>query len=252
MTREIIVFDIWSDFAHFRRGYTTTSSLTYPFPPKTAIIGLVAGFLGIPNERNEKENYYRIFTPENLKVGIRILNHVKTTIIKENLIDTKLGFLLKGRTQIPIQFLKDPKYRIYLWLSENLKNESEKLIEFLRGHKSFYTPYMGTTECIANFNFIGNFSFRELKKKNDYYEIDSIIPKSVGEIKVEEGKTYGIVRMPAFIDENRQLKLLKEFVYLEDGSPLNEKERNSIRLLSLECKDDYISICISEENVILF
>ena len=252
MSREIIVFDMWSDFAHFRRGYTTTSSLTYPFPPKTAIIGLVACFLGIPNERNEKENYYKIFTPENLKIGIRILNPVKTIMIKENLIDPKLGFLLKGRTQIPIQFLKDPKYRIYLWLSKNLKNESEKLIEFLKEHKSFYTPYLGITECIANFNFVGSFSFKEPKRKNDCYEIDSVIPKSIGEIKVEEGKTYGTVKMPIFIDENRQPKLFEEFVYLEDGNPFNGKERNPIRLFSLKCKTDYLSVCINEENVILF
>jgi CRISPR-associated protein Cas5h len=44
---KVLVFDIWSDYAHFRRGYTTTSPLTYPFPTRTALTGIVAAILGL-------------------------------------------------------------------------------------------------------------------------------------------------------------------------------------------------------------
>ena len=49
----LIVFDIWGDYAYFRRGYTTTSTLTYPFPSRTTIAGFIAGILGYP-----RNSYY--------------------------------------------------------------------------------------------------------------------------------------------------------------------------------------------------
>ncbi len=248
MGKEIIVFDIWSAFAHFRRGYTTTSSLTYPFPPKSAISGMIAGFLGIPNEQNKDSNYYKLFTPENFKVGIRILNPVNTIMIKENLIDTKVSFLPKQRTQIPIQFLKNPKFRIYVWFNEKLKNEKEKFIKFLQQHKSFYTPYLGVTECIANFSFVGIFKPEKIKENEEKEcEIDSVIPRNAGEVKVEESKTYGTVKMPVFIDENRKGKIYAEFIYLKEGNPLNNRNVTSLRK-----NGNYFAFNVSGENVIFF
>ena len=246
---EAIVFDIWSDFAHFRRGYTTTSSLTYPFPPKSSIIGLIAGILGIPNEKSEEnENYYKIFTPENLKVGIRLLNSIKTIIIKENLIDTKISFLLKGRTQIPIEFLKDPKYRIYVWFRDKY---AENFVRLLQEHKSMYTPYLGITECLANFEFVGEYKIEELKpNENDEYKIDSIIPKNAGKVKVGEGMTFGTIRMPVFIDESREPRIFEDFIFIEEGNPI--KERRQIILTSIENDKGYIFGSISGENVVLF
>jgi len=42
-----VVFDVWSDYAHFRKPYTTTSSLTFTLPPPTAIAGLVGAIMGV-------------------------------------------------------------------------------------------------------------------------------------------------------------------------------------------------------------
>ena len=42
MKDRVLVFDIWGDFAHFRRFETTTSPLTYPFPTGSAIAGYLA------------------------------------------------------------------------------------------------------------------------------------------------------------------------------------------------------------------
>jgi len=257
---EAIIFDIWSDFAHFRRGYTTTSSLTYPFPPKTAIIGLIAGILGIPNKKREEKNYYKIFAPENLKIGIRLLNPVKTIMIKENLINTKesenplyfkLGLISpeKGRTQIPIEFLKEPKYRIYAWF----KNEKYEGIfeKFLKAHKSVYTPYLGITECVANFEFIGKYEIKKLElNENNEYEIDSVVPKNAGKVKVVENLTFGSIRMPTFINENREPLLFEDFIYIEEGNPMEIQKR--IILTSIENQQKYIFGSVCEENVIFF
>ena len=42
----LVIFDLTGAFAMFRKFYTNSSSLSYPFPPRTTIAGLIAGLLG--------------------------------------------------------------------------------------------------------------------------------------------------------------------------------------------------------------
>ena len=39
----LVAFTLAGPMAHFRKFYTTTSALTYLFPPRTTLMGLVAG-----------------------------------------------------------------------------------------------------------------------------------------------------------------------------------------------------------------
>jgi CRISPR-associated protein Cas5h len=68
----VLVFDVWGEYAHFRKYYTTTSPLTFSIPPRTAICGLIAGIIGI-----DKDAYLRDFTKEKADIAVRILAPVK-------------------------------------------------------------------------------------------------------------------------------------------------------------------------------
>ena len=220
----VLVFDVWGDYAHFRRGYTTTSPLTYPFPGRTTLAGLISAILGLP-----RDSYYKLFGKDNSAFALQILNPIRKIKITQNLIDTKTGFYLwdnKGqRTQIPFEFIKKPKYRLYVWLEEE---KFEDLINLIRGHNSVYTPYLGISECIANFEIFGEGVFEVEKKRVDGgegVEIYSIIKK--GEAKVrggERGKKYGIVKVPGFMNQDRSVSKYMEFYYEEDGKPLTITE----------------------------
>lgn len=256
---KILIFDIFGDYAHFRRGYTTTSALTYPFPPKSTLIGIIAGIIGLPNERESNKNYYALL--RDTLVSLRILNPIKKVMIKENFIDTKHGFTpweiqrkkQQPRTQIPLEFLKEPSYRIYVRINNSYL---EKLREFIKYHKSFYTTYLGITECLANFKFVGYFEEKEITqiKPNDegLYEIDSIIPSpAVNEnLKIEENIPYGITKVPLFINERRETESYCEFIFNEDGNPLNK--RAPLKTINiLENYKDY-AVSVGGENVIFF
>ena len=52
---KILIFDIKGPMAHFRKFYTNSSSLSYLFPPRTVVAGIIAGILGLPSERFEKK-----------------------------------------------------------------------------------------------------------------------------------------------------------------------------------------------------
>jgi CRISPR-associated protein Cas5h len=237
MIDKILTFDIWGDYAYFRRGYTTTSTISYPFPSRTTVSGLISGILGLP-----RDSYYTIFNQENSKIGLNILNPIKKVRFNLNYINTKEGFILRDikgsgkRSQVQAEFLKNPKYRIYVGLEDNeLMNE---LYELLSNHKSIYTPYLGISECIANFKLVNN-GFTDLNLENgENVNIDSVIPRENNNLVIESDKKYGLIKTPCFMDSNRVVTSFKEFYFEEKAS--NIKLENC----------DYYNI--GEDNVILF
>ncbi|MGE5634535.1 MAG: CRISPR-associated protein Cas5 [Deltaproteobacteria bacterium] len=88
---KILAFDVWGEYACFRRPYSTTSPLTFPFPTRTAVSGFVGAILGL-----DRDSYYDDFSNENCKIGINLLSPIRKTYIGQNLIDTKKRTLFMG------------------------------------------------------------------------------------------------------------------------------------------------------------
>ena len=236
MNKKLLTFDIWGDYAYFRRGYTSTSTITFPFPSRTTISGLIAGILGL-----EKDSYHDIFNEENSKLGLRILNPIKKFNINLNYINTKEGFLLSDiksnpRVQVQAEFLKDVKYRIYVSLENN--DLMEELYSNLSEHKSIFTPYLGISECIADFSLAYEDIFKLQKLNDDNVDINSIILKNNADLIIESGKKYGIIKSPGFMNSERIVSKFLEFYYEENGNTI--KLKNS----------DYYQI--EGEKVVLF
>ncbi|MCC6011803.1 type I-B CRISPR-associated protein Cas5b [Candidatus Caldipriscus sp.] len=200
----VLVFDVCGKLGHFRKFYTTSSSLTYPFPTPTALRGLIGAIVGYgKNEYLEKTR--------DISLAVQILSPVKTIMMSVNYINTKEGsggrkfvFLEKEkkskgdkseksksekdvRTQAIIQFLKDPKYRIFV--VDNGKSETfEKLKKHLENREFVYTPVLGTSEHLAEINYFGTFTAEILENYEgechtvcpiDNIEID-IVPIKIG------------------------------------------------------------------------
>src|SRR6056297_2393425 len=126
--KEILIFDISSEYGHFRKYNTTTSPLTYSVPTRTSIAGILGAVLGM--EREISEGVYpegavpvqEFFSKDNSDIAIQIINPIKKQTVAMNLVNTKTSFydLTKaGRTQIEFELLKDAKFRIYLSLINN-------------------------------------------------------------------------------------------------------------------------------------
>ena len=101
----VLVFDVWGEYAHFRKYYTTTSPLTFSIPPRTALCGLIAGIIGL-----DKNEYLKHFTKDKADITVRIISPTKKVRIAENLIDTesiRTFNKIKTRTQIRFEFLND-------------------------------------------------------------------------------------------------------------------------------------------------
>lgn len=233
---KLLAFDIWGDYAYFRRGYTSTSTITFPFPSRTTISGLIAGILGL-----EKDSYHDIFNEDNSKLGLRILNPIKKININLNYINTKEGFLLSDiksnpRVQVQAEFLKDVKYRIYVSLNDNIL--MEKLYSNLNEHKSIFTPCLGISECIADFSLVYDELFDLNIINEDNVDINSVVLKSTGDLLIEPRKKYGVVKSPGFMNSDRIVSKFLEYYYEENGNPIKLKN----------C--DFYSI--GDEKIVLF
>jgi len=216
---KILVFDVYGDYAHFRKYYTTTSPLTFSFPPPPTIAGILGAIYGVPKNENLK-----IFGYDNCEVALQILNSVKKVRMGINLINTKDNkyfLLLKAknhepRTQIRTEFVKSPKYRIYV------RHKDEKVLnglaEFIKMHKSFYTVSLGLSELLANFNFVGLYNYTEIKNFEGY--INTVIPfsKLVGNgIIIEPDKKYFKEKIPVKMNTDRVVEAYDDVVYEVDG-----------------------------------
>ncbi len=228
MMDKVLVFDIWSDFAHFRRFETTTSPLTYPFPTGTAIAGLLAAICGLP-----RDSYYSIFSRDNVEFSVRILNPIKKIVIPISIVKTDESrlysygnlkiqyFNLDVKAPTPYEFVKEPKYRIYIRFKNSaLKKLYEKLKRIIENHYAVYTPYLGITEMIANFEFIGNFQAVPIQIKDEIKDLHSIGRIDKIKLILEEGKRYGRETIPLYMDSDRKVLEYCNVVYEFNGKPI--------------------------------
>lgn len=221
MVRDVVVFDIWGELGHFRRFFTTSSPLTFSFPPPTTVRGIVGAILGL-----SKDSY--IGVTNNLDVGVSLLNPVKKQRFGLNFINTKgsSGFeptLFKDRkekknkpprTQVQAEFLKDPKFRVFI---SGEKKLLEELLSLLKDHRTNYTVSLGISECIADFSLIGK--FRAVKVNLGSY-VNSVIPvENVLDVDFKQGKVMK-ERIPSAMNENRETVEFKDVVFNPDGKPL--------------------------------
>lgn len=216
---KVLVFDIWGEYAHFRKYYTTTSPLSYSIPPRTAVTGFIGAILGLG-----KEEYLKHFTKKQAFITVGLLNPVKKVRISENLIDTKSAIrmhLIKNRTQIRFEFIKDPKYRLYFYhTDEGLYTRTKNL---LADHKSIYTPYLGISEHIANFEFIGEMNIQK-KILEDFVKVDSVIPEDqTNKIEFETDLEYFSETMPIEMDFDRTVVEYKNIMFERNGQRIKAK-----------------------------
>lgn len=243
---KVLVFDIWGDYAHFRRFYTTTSPLTFPIPPRTALCGLIGAITGLEKENNA---YLQLFTCDKAFIGLRLLYPVKKVMIAENLIHTKnakgIGMnLIAERCQIGFEFLKDPKYRIYFYHTD--KNLYEKMKNNLGCHKSVYTPCFGLSENIANFKFIGEFEIEANTTEEKYIQIHSILPSE--NIADEEGVNFDLtgeyisIRVPVEMTPERIVTKYSDILFERNGKPIEAKLKEQYWTLNYGEKENIVFI----------
>lgn len=225
----LLIFDIRGAMAHFRKFYTNSSSLSYSFPPRTTIAGLIAGMLGMAIDK-----YYEKFGCEKCRIGISVRVPIRKIMQTVNYIRTKsLGEinLSAGHTQIPLEIvlpLKDNEqlnYRIYFYHVTELFDELKKNLE---AKKFVYPPYLGMSEFIAEIRFIDSIGHDKIELLSNPSEpVEIVTPINAKQIREggltfehSSGETLQYIkeRMPIEFTPERRIKKVGSFVYEKNNN----------------------------------
>ena len=217
--KKVLVFDIWGEYAHFRKYYTTTSPLSYSIPPRTAITGLIGAIIGLG-----KNEYLKHFTKSQAFIAVRLLEPIKKVRIAENLIDTSSVSTMnriKNRTRIRFEFIKDARYRIYFYHTN--KEIYSQTKEYIIAHKCVYTPCLGLSEHIANFECVGEMNMHHVIP-NGFNIISSAIPENlIEEIDFGQNGEYSSETMPIEMDTDRTVIEYSNILFERNGRTIRAK-----------------------------
>lgn len=243
----VVAFELKADFGHFSHPATIYSSLTYPIPPKTTIMGLLASIGGVEgdclylNSAKTSKGLFDSIDDESPKSDYLFLSDIKYSVVIKN-ITAKRSFFFNGvkdalpsikeyqsikqRKQFYRELLVNPHYEIYIDFGK-IDSQKELIINNIKNHITLFPIYMGINLALANIEFIGEFEAKEIQT-SDFIAIDSFI-KLDSEFKLNHNRSYSDMRVSNAIEENR---IFKDFIDL-----LIELKGNSI-----EAKCDYTEV----------
>jgi len=244
---KLLVFEVKGYFAHFRKVYSTTSSLSYAFPPRTTIIGLIAAIMGF-----ERDSYYDDFSPDKCKIGLQIKVPIRRVVQTINYLNTDEVNVKKLRgigNTIPVvsEFilaegtkLSRLNYRIFLYHeNERLMND---LGDRLLNTRYVYPPSLGGTNNLAELDIL-KFIEAEIFEPKEPVDILTVIPHPLilEIIPKENMRLYLEEVVPATFQANkpngRILKEVKSYVYEGDGKAIKARVKEAFK-----CKLDYEEI----------
>jgi CRISPR-associated protein Cas5h len=170
MSRQILIFDIWGDYAHFKKIYATTSALSYAIPPKPTIYGYIGAILGLPKTDNA---YLRAFDHKQCLIGLSVLNPIVMKRLGTNLRPT-LSRTSENPKPTMTEYVYRPKYRLYVSHQDNHRHE--QLRDALIEHRSVFTPSLGLAGLVSNFAWIGEITAAAVRS-DEAVLIHSVIPR---------------------------------------------------------------------------
>lgn len=235
-SKEILIFDISSEYGHFRKYNTTTSPLTYSIPTRTAIAGILGAILGM--EREVADGVYpkgaipvqEFFSKKNSDIAIQILNPVKKENVAFNLINTKTSFYdltRAGRTQIEFELLKEPKFRIYFAM-ESRPDVVDELTERINHKRHHFSPYLGLAQFTTTVDFITRAEGEKKQNENGEW-VEIITAVNLSKIKKEKPvefdytAMYSANNMPMEMNRNREVQEYSEILIEKNGNPVKTK-----------------------------
>lgn len=219
--------------------------------PRSSIEGLVGAILGLESDEYSSKLH-------NSKIAIAILNTVRKFPFStmHTHVDAWKDFgryLETGamhifpenfRARVKIELLEEPKFRIYFSHESNIHS---LLKQNLRNHETAFTPYLGTSSMLANFEYIDEYDYTTTPD-NEAVAVSTIIPftRTPPKVHLENGKTYAFEQnIPIHITADREVKGYYDAAYSPNGSNIKVSQ---IETQTIETKSgrEYIAFIPTE------
>jgi CRISPR-associated protein Cas5h len=215
----VVGFKLRADFGHFSHPATIYSSLTYPVPPKTAVMGMIGAIMGLDDYLFLNRMRYSV-TVKNIS-GKRnfCFNGVKDALSQLTFEKAGQGFG-KGRKQFYRELLIDPEYTVFCDFSGVEGDFAERFVMHLKEKKALYPVYMGINLCLADFEYIGVFEAKACS--GEAVMIDSMVPLESA-FEIEPGKNYTDIRMATTVSEGRIFGGFRDYLVETTGEAIRCK-----------------------------
>lgn len=235
----ILSFHLKGKMAHFRRYYSNSSALSYTIPPRTTIIGIVAGLLGYP-----RDSYYEAFSKDQCKIAVGVRAPIKKQIQKLNLLMVKSPNDLNGsqefHSQTATELVLPQNIRTgcidyQIWLSHRDQSIMERLHSFIMG-----TGYIskGISVALGTAQHLGWVENGQTLEGEEYgeglAEIHSVIPsRKLQKVDFSNPSSeYRLYKEDMPIDFNKERKLVAKGNMLINvlSSPVRAHVTDFVRL----------------------
>jgi len=216
---------------HFSHPATIYSSLTYPLPPKTAIMGFLGALIGEDAHHKLSPIRYSVKIDRPLVKKRFVFNGIKFAL--SNNMHIGKGYQDAGeKKQFYRELICNPSYTIFLEISGLEKGYRERIVAHLTEHKTCYTPYLGINFCIADFEWIPVTSVERVTAPQ--CKIDTFVPK---EDFLFDAENYGMrlttARIACGVEQGRVFKDFQEFVVeISAGHKIDAKNSGDIYRLN--------------------
>lgn len=231
---EVVTF-IWeAKFGHFLKAGANRNALTYPIPPKTAVIGLLGAILGIEKAQSQEVLTSLVSININGSPAQRFWH--KGTWRKDPplALPYTVTALMEGpknprpekTTLINQEYLWKPSFIVSVALPDQDKVFNE-LVERLKNQRWHFSPVMGLSEMLAHLHYQDVVKATPLAEDN--HEINSICPQYLGVLAPSTDAVVQLVRMPVNLTKERVFQ--HENVYFErSGKPFIVNTSNAFQV----------------------
>lgn len=231
---KVCIFRINGQYGHWRKWFTTTSPLTYSFPPRTSVVGLIGAIAGVKRERIAS-----IFPCARTQIAICPTKPIVKDRMPENWRQSPVSFR-NGKLdkcsaeksvegfQSNLEIVRDPSYRIVFGYQGKKEFAMEEFIQRLKQKHWTYQPYLGIMGFLADVEFESEDD--AVNQEGKEVELHSVLPLSEATehlVDISESEVYTREeRMPVEVLLGRQFLYLNVAYIQSNGKPLLVKAKS--------------------------
>ncbi len=152
----VVVFRYRAKFGHFLRAEASVSALTYPAPPRTALLGMIGAVLGLAKDTPQielKDGRIAVSgtVPRTHWHRVKLRKDPPAPLSDKIKKGDKESSAPEKATLIKQEWLFEPDYEVTASLPEKHHRE---FVDRLRDRRWHYSPCMGLSEMIADLRLV--------------------------------------------------------------------------------------------------
>jgi len=228
----LIIFDLTGAFAMFRKFYTNSSSLSYPFPPRTTVAGLIAGLLGY-----ERDTYSEDLSLERCDIAVSVRVPVRRVMQTVNYVMTEARSSVWARNaggfdgsaggiQTPVEWvfpkLDEPRLRYRIYVHHKEPEFAKRLDGTLCEGAYVYPPYLGMSECLGEVEHVATLEDWELSVRDEEIPLSTVVPSAAiaGSPRLDAGVQIIKERTAFALGADRRMLAIGDVLYERNCKPV--------------------------------